>query len=615
MRLFTLTTGLLCLIGCNDYGLFNTGLDLDVSECLELEIPSVERDPTCRIIATGTFTPVVEWEQNTFTEEIFSKAVVSTPMVAHVTDDNGDGTIGSGDIPDILFVTVADGQHHLGGTIRAISGDGSGTHFTAAVGQVDGFGNLAVGDIDNDGVVELVVRTDDRTGYRVYAYEHDGSFKWSTDTFGDELEGINPACAIADMDADGSAEIVCGRVIFNADGTTRGIGEHGAGLGGPFGPTAFPVDLDLDGVMEVVTGNALYTPDGETIWHVNEPDGFVAAGNFDDDPEGEIVSVSAGALRLLDTDGTRLWSVALPGPGNSGGPPTIADFDGDEKPEIGVAGQDRYTVFDTDGTQLWQQSAAIDLSGVTGSSVFDFEGDGVAEVVYADEERLFIYSGIDGAVRLETDHRANITGIEYPIVADVDADGQAEIIFGNSRAREGREKAGIVVIGDADNSWEEGEQIWNQYAFHIHNINPDGTVPVEAEVSWDLQNSFRAGPITRAPEGMLADLTIVLEEVCPLECRQGSFTVSWRVENRGALASTAEVELWLDRGEAGEEQVASQEIGEIGPGRSSGIGRFDLDDADLSDVVDVIVRVVANEDQCDDGNDEARLGRPLCFEE
>ena len=51
------------------------------------------------------------------------------------------------------------------------------------------------------------------------------------------------------------------------------------------------------------------------------------------------------------------------------------------------------------------------------------EGDGIADVVYADEINLYVYSGTDGAVKLLYAAHDSGTIIEYPIVADVDNDG------------------------------------------------------------------------------------------------------------------------------------------------------------------------------------------------
>ena len=184
-----------------------------------------------------------------------------------------------------------------------------------------------------------------------------------------------------------------------------GAGSHGIGSNGVYGTTSFAADLDGDGTQEVVTGNALYDPDGNTLWYNSESDGYVAVADFDADGVAEIV-VSAGAsIRVQDVDGTVWWTTAIPrASGSYGGPPTVADFDGDGEPEVGVAANSSYTVFDTDGAVLWQVTTQDSSSGVTGSAVFDFEGDGVAEAIYGDETRLWAFSGPDGSVKLESTH-------------------------------------------------------------------------------------------------------------------------------------------------------------------------------------------------------------------
>ena len=111
-------------------------------------------------------------------------------------------------------------------------------------------------------------------------------------------------------------------------------------------------------------------------------------------------------------------------------PTTIADFDGDSRPEIGVAGGRSYSVYDPDRMSpvLWSQPTVDLSSNATGSSVFDFEGDGIAEVVYQDECMVRVCRGTDGEVLLEVEN-SSATIHEYPLVVDVDADGNSEIII------------------------------------------------------------------------------------------------------------------------------------------------------------------------------------------
>ena len=370
-----------------------------------------DRDPRCAIEPqTGGFTPTIEWYATSFPGPEGNN-VMSMPIVTSLTDDDGDGDIDEEDIPDIVFVSYL--TYNDDGILRAIDGatgsqlwanDELGLQYTAGV---------AAGDIDGDGVVELI-----SVGRgAVVAVEHDGTEKWRREGLEAHMNGASDTAAISDMDHDGRPEIIVGRAILTAEGTVRGIGEHGmAGVPDNAGTCAFAVDLDGDGVEEVITGNAAYRPDGSALWFNKLADGYPAVADLDGDGRGEIVVSGQTELRILETDGTLLTSTPIPGATEIryGGPPTIADFDGDGDPEIGIAAGSRYSVVEVDGTILWQAVTDDASSGNTGSSVFDFEGDGVAEVVYADQTRLWVFNGIDGTVKLSSPAHNSGTWLEYP---------------------------------------------------------------------------------------------------------------------------------------------------------------------------------------------------------
>src|SRR6185503_3354938 len=123
-----------------------------------------------------------------------------------------------------------------------------------------------------------------------------------------------------------------------------------------------------------------------------------------------------------------------------GGAPTVADFDGDGNVEFGVAHGGAYGVYDPECVAAgrpsgcervglrWHTDTDDDSSSATGSSVFDFNGDGRAEVVYNDQYFMRVYDGTTGHALF--DHRnSSRTRTENPAIADVDNDGDAEIIF------------------------------------------------------------------------------------------------------------------------------------------------------------------------------------------
>lgn len=410
--------------------------------------------------SVGSFNPVIEWHKDVWTLAPGTSPSASAPIVVQLTDDNQDGMIDEGDMPDIVYISYTGGA----GVVRAISGDGMTELFAITGVGSDRNKAIAAADIDGDGIVELVTSN---ASQQILAFEHDGAAKWTSASVKGHVGAYEVAPAISDMNGDGAPEIVVGRAILDNQGNLLGAGTHGVGASDHANGSAsmsFAVDLNGDGEQEVVVGNAVYNLAGADVWFNGLSDGYPAVGDFDLDGVPEIVVVSTGKVRLQSSvDGSQLWSIALPG--GLGGPPTIADFDGDGLPEIGIAGQSRYSVIEGDGTVLWTNVTQDGSSGITGSSVYDFEGDGVADVVYADEVNLYVYAGNDGTTKLKLTEHNSGTRLEYPVVVDVDNDDEVEIVF-VSEPYNGT-YAGVTVVGDADHSWRPGRKIWNQHAYHI----------------------------------------------------------------------------------------------------------------------------------------------------
>ena len=521
----------------------------------------VDSGAACAALPTpGVFSPVVElsWpaDDDNLVEPL-ARESMSTPIVVQLTDDNGDGRMDQDDVPDIVFVTIdLQDQVNLKMRLRAIRGD-TGDSIFATQPPLSDFkiftlSGMAAGDLTGDGDTEIVVSMLAPPANVVSAYDHRGRLLWHSDVFATHPAGTltnrdNPT--LADLDGDGDAEIIIGANVFDHTGNLLWTGSGGQAYqsarnadGADSGAISVVADLDMDGSPEVVTGNTAYRADGTVYWQVAEDDGYPAIGNFDADDFPEVVVVARGFVRLHDHDGTLLWGpVNLPGVDpEAGGAPTVADFDADGAPEIGVAGSDFYVVFETDGSVRWQRSTQDDSSNQTGSTVYDLDGDGSFEVIYRDETHLRILAGDDGQTLFE-DPLSSLTANEMPVVADVDGDGAAEIVVTSDLAPQisaPERTYGLRVYGDALGNWLPTRKIWNQHSYHGENVTESGVIPATPEHFWLTHNTFRANlpPENVAPDAS-SDLTASHILLDYSEYPQLNGTV--RIGNGGALAVPA----------------------------------------------------------------------------
>lgn len=312
---------------------------------------------------------------------------------------------------------------------------------------------------------------------------------------------------IADLDADGSAEIIAltqkGACVINNDGSTRWCKSDSRISHSSF-ESAIIADIDLDGHPNIISskivldhlGNIIHADNrnGLSRNYVYREDWGVGAdpvvANIDDDPYPEFIFVGGNQLYVFDHDFTTeiyRWSLNIPGSTQKRtGPPLVSDLDGDGQVEIGVAGDSVYQVREVNGDLKWF-NRTYDGSAMTGSTVFDFNGDGTAEIIYRDENFLYIYRGIDGKILAKYSSKSG-TLLEYPIVADIDGDGEAEIILlqdlPGKRPDGTSYKPSIVVFSSVLGNWSSARPIWNQYSYHITNINDDGTVPKVEKNNW-----------------------------------------------------------------------------------------------------------------------------------
>ncbi|MBV1862636.1 MAG: VCBS repeat-containing protein, partial [Nannocystaceae bacterium] len=477
--------------------------------------------------------------------------VSSIPVVA---DLDADCT------PEIIFNTYIDGTISTQGVIRAIRGD-TGLpvwSVTDPAYQSNSTANPSVGDIDSDGLPEVVVAG---LGSTLVAIESDGTPKWVSETF--SSTNSSGSVAIANMDNAGDPELVFGAAIVDSSGALVWEGTAGIGRDGQ-GPISCIADLDGDGRPELIGGNTAYTTTGTVaggdfagsiLWESSVADGRCGVADFNGDGAPEVILVRGGQVHALNGQtGVEIASFSIPGSEDRGGAPNIADFNGDGRPDVGTAGASFYVVTEFDGSafaELWRAATEDDSSRVTGSSVFDFDGDGTNEVIYNDEFFIRIYPGVepdcqlvppgpgcDGIMTDEEvlfqDPNTSRTRTEYPVVADVDGDFKAELVFSNNSDVSWGLDGGIEVWEDQLDNWVATRPVWNQHSYHITNVEVDGTIPVTEPDAWDTPgfNAYRRNAQGAsnfcAPDLALFDLRVE-QTTCP------TLDISVDVANLGCL--------------------------------------------------------------------------------
>ncbi len=479
-----------------------------------------------------------------------SGPVVKTSVI-NLTDDDGDGSVTTDDVPDIVFTVYQSGE------LVALHGDGSGEIFVSTGWA--GAGDVVTADVDADGDVDICgfsaspqhIRCVDATGAEV----------WESTA---SSNNVYPHITACDLDQDGMPEVIGDTVVVSgADGSTLWeIPSAGA--------YTVPVcaDIDLDGSAEVIYDDDVYESDGSLKWSI--PAGgltkMAAVVNADSDDEAEIF-LAADQLYLYDSDGTQIN--ATPIPTQYPGPPCAADFDGDGEVEVAVPAGTAFYMFDTDGTELWR-AAMQDNSGLAGCSGYDMDGDQIYEVLFADEVAVRLYDGATGAVLYESYAHNSGTLYEYPVIADVDNDGSAEILIAENLGT----RMGITVYGHNGDGWPASGPTWPAHDFAVSNFDQDGTIPTSPTPSWLEYNVFRARPAVDDPS--YPDLAGDVVDVCVADCTNGPIKISIEVWNEGGADIEAGVPWALYKDDGGSLAfVMSGLLPEIAAGTS--IASFEIE--------------------------------------
>lgn len=500
--------------------------DVNVSpSCKATEDVETFELPVCELrAAPGSFEPKLQWAVelgNGF----------GPPLVANLTDDNGDGAIDLCDTPDVVVVAGFEPPDFTkgelfpkGANIHVLDGATGKEHFAIAT-SVTPQVTPAIGDVSGDGIPDIVAVKYAPDGLAdgklsgLMAFDHEGAMLWEAplDLFSIIDQQGSFGVSLHDLEGDGTVEILLGTAVFEGKTGALRWNAWDANLS----LSSIAVDLDRDGTLEVLTGVQALDTKGNVIWQrrdLIEGNGLFAdianligvypmALNLDADDFPEVVIAAGPGLIVLEHDGADkldangqplvMKTAAMQGFDlGDFNPPTAHDFDGDGRVDIGLGARTGFTVVDSSLAAVFKYTQ-ID-EGLTASTAFDFLGDGAAEAIYADKDNLVVFDVVAQKVVMTWPHSGQL---DYPVVVDVDNDGSAEIVTVSGGVVDTaaglfpawREKSAptVQVLSDAEDRWIPTRRIWNQASYRVTNVLEDGRIPAQEKPHYLAQNTFR----------------------------------------------------------------------------------------------------------------------------
>ena len=321
---------------------------------------------------------------------------------------------------------------------------------------------LAVFDYDGDGDLDVyLVNADTETaaaGNRLYRQDADGVFRDATTESGTGDTGYGMGAAIGDIDNDGDLDLLVtndgpNRLYRNnADGTFSDITESAGIEGARLSTSAAFCDIDDDGLLDLYIANYV----------TNEPPYACASGTGEPDYCGP--NAYRGVPdRLYRNNGTGFVDISVTSgiaqTARNGLGVVCFDFDGDAKDDFLVAN-------DGERNQLWMNEGdgtfvdrgvrfgvATNIEGVTeasmGIALGDVDGEGRLDALmtHLSGETNTLYLADPSGMLLDS---SALSGVGFPSIADtgfgvaladLDHDADLDLAVANGRVQRGADSA------------------------------------------------------------------------------------------------------------------------------------------------------------------------------
>ena len=345
---------------------------------------------------------------------------------------------------------------------------------------------------------------------------------------------VNTPCegvvSVTDFNYDGWPEVYVGNAVYDAatlkllcagpSNGNKGRCWRGSNTEKANCAMSFAANILGDSFPELICGNTIYKVNIVSRTNVSQnsvtelktisipsripQDGNVAVADFDMDGQLDVLVVIDGTPNTT-TDSAYIYAYN-PVTENilfvhshyakTIGYPLVGDIDGDGylefvyidyKTPVSLSRITAVKYNPMIGLQTKWQATHSDESGQTSMTLFDFNQDGIMEIVYRDQSDLRIINGSGKSHKTGNDTipfynlftKSMYAGTwkEYPVVADVNNDGQAEIVTcGKVGSGLGWVGGQLWVVGGI-HPWAPARPVWNQYMYNVTNVNKDLTIP------------------------------------------------------------------------------------------------------------------------------------------